>query len=206
MAEISQDSGGHKKGKKSKQKKVSTRIDLTPMVDLAFLLITFFMLATTLIKPQTMEIAMPSKDTPPDQKRPVKKPENMVTILIDKNDKLYYYVGMPDKSGKYPTPIKTDYSPKGLRTFLLEKNSKVVMQVIELKRKRSITKMSDSIFEKQKNDFKSQKNLPFVVIKATDDANYKNLVDVLDEMQICNIPSYAIDDIKKEEIDLIKNL
>ncbi len=206
MSEISQDSGSHKKGKKSKQKKASTRIDFTPMVDLGFLLITFFMLATTLIKPQTMEIAMPSKDQ--TNKPPAKKPENMVTILIDKNDRIFYYIGGPDsKTGQYPIPTKTDYSPlKGIRKFLLEKNAKIVTQVIELKRERNATKMSDSTFEQRKEAFKKQLNLPFIVIKATDEANYKNLVDVLDEMQVCNIASYAIDDIKKEEIDLIKNL
>ncbi len=62
MSEVNTESSGSKKGKKKGAKKVSTRIDFTPMVDLGFLLITFFMLTTTMIKPQTMEIAMPSKD------------------------------------------------------------------------------------------------------------------------------------------------
>jgi len=205
MSEVSQDSGGGKKKGSSKQKKASTRIDFTPMVDLGFLLITFFMLATTLIKPQTMEIAMPSKDQAKEP--PKKKAENMVTVLIGKDDKLCYYIGGPDtKTGELPTPTKIDYSPKGLRKLLIEKNARVVSQIIDLKKRKNLTKMNDKVFEDEKNKIKSQKNLPFVVIKATDDATYKNLVDVLDEMQICNIASYAITDINKDEIELVKNL
>ena len=205
MSEVSQESGGKKKKGGSKQKKASTRIDFTPMVDLGFLLITFFMLATTLIKPQTMEIAMPAKDQAKEP--PKKKAENMVTVLIGKNDKLCYYIGGPDeKTGQLPTPTKLDYSPKGLRKFLIEKNSKVVSEIIELKKKKRMTKMNDKAFEDEKNKIKSQRNLPFVVIKATDDATYKNLVDVLDEMQICNIASYAITDINKDETELVENL
>ncbi len=58
MSEINTGGGQHEKGK---PKKLSTRVDFTPMVDLMFLLLTFFMLATSMIKPQTMEIVMPAK-------------------------------------------------------------------------------------------------------------------------------------------------
>jgi biopolymer transport protein ExbD len=69
MAEVSQGGGGggHKKGGKVRAKKASTKIDMTPMVDLAFLLLTFFMLTTTFNKPQTMEITMPEKPKPEDK-------------------------------------------------------------------------------------------------------------------------------------------
>ena len=91
-AEI-QDNGG-KKGKQSKQKKMTVRVDFTPMVDMNMLLITFFMLCTTMIKPQTMELSMPSndKDITDDQKSKVKASQ-AITLLLGDHDKLYYYEG-----------------------------------------------------------------------------------------------------------------
>ena len=77
MAEISQGSG--KKDGKVRSKKTSTRIDMTPMVDLAFLLLTFFMLTTTFSKPKTMEINMPVK---PDKPEVELKINNAVTVLL----------------------------------------------------------------------------------------------------------------------------
>ena len=86
MAEMqTADSGGHKKGKKVRSKKISTRIDFTPMVDLGFLLITFFMLTTTLQKPQTMQIFLPEKADDIDQ--PKVKESKVLTLLLGKNDK-----------------------------------------------------------------------------------------------------------------------
>src|SRR3977135_3715048 len=96
MAEMEVKSGGgHKKGPGVKKgKKLSTRIDLTPMVDLGFLLITFFMYTTTLAKPKTMEINMPYKD-PNDKVEPNKIKESVaLTILLSKNHRVYYYEGM----------------------------------------------------------------------------------------------------------------
>lgn len=118
MGEVSSDSGGgHKKGKgKPKGKKQSTHIDMTPMVDLAFLLLTFFMLATSFNKPKTMEIVMPDK--PKDEtKVPELAKERAMTILMGENDKIFYYFGLPDKNGS-PQLERTDYSPDGIRKVL----------------------------------------------------------------------------------------
>ena len=69
MSEVNTEQGGQEKGKhkKVRAKKSSTHIDMTPMVDLAFLLITFFILSTTLNKPKAMDMAMPDKDEQHDQ-------------------------------------------------------------------------------------------------------------------------------------------
>src|ERR1039458_5055987 len=96
MAEMEVKSGGEKKGPGVKKgKKLSTRIDLTPMVDLGFLLITFFMFTTTLAKPKTMEINMPYKD--PNMKiedqNKIKK-SVALTVLLSKNHRIYYYEGI----------------------------------------------------------------------------------------------------------------
>jgi biopolymer transport protein ExbD len=173
MAELEQKQAGVKKGKKRGRKKMSTRIDLTPMVDLGFLLVTFFMLTTTFSKPQTMEINMPVKPKGEikEEEQNALKASKAFTILIDGDNKIYWYVGLPN------TPIEpvteTNFSADGIRKVLLEKNSSI----------------SDMV----------------VLIKPSNDANYKNVVDILDEMNISNIKRYALVDITPEDLGLIKN-
>jgi biopolymer transport protein ExbD len=119
MAELDTSSGGGKKGGKIRTKKQSTRVDLTAMVDLAFLLITFFMLTTSLSKPLAMDIAKPDKDEQnPDNKLEVKQSQTM-TILLVKNDKIMWYMGEPGKS----QPTIEGFS--GIRKSLLENQKKV---------------------------------------------------------------------------------
>ncbi len=205
MAELAE-SGGHKKGgSKKRTKKLSNRVDLTPMVDLGFLLITFFMLATTLIKPQTMEISMPSNKKVDDDKKSEVKASKAITIVMAKNDKIFYYFGTREK-GVDPTVQTTDYSKEGIRKMLLDRNAKVVADIKDLKEKKIKLRMSEEQFKAQVKELRGNKEAPVVMIKATDEANYKNLVDVLDEMQICNISKYAIMDITSFDKDLIKSL
>ena len=120
MAEIAQDGGGgHKKGGKVRSKKMSTRIDFTPMVDLGFLLITFFMLTTTLAKPQIMALVMPDKDIKLEDVEPVKE-SKVLTLLLGGNDKVYWYEGITDAKLD-----STDYSAEGVRQVILNKMDKV---------------------------------------------------------------------------------
>jgi hypothetical protein len=145
MSEIAQDKG---KGEKGKPKKLSTRVDFTPMVDLAFLLITFFMLATTFSKPQTMEIAMPSKDKVTEEEQTKVKASRAVTIVLDKDNAVYYYEGTRDeKTGQDPQVFKTDFSPKGVRKLLIKKNYDIMVKVEELKTKKSDKKLSQEDFD-----------------------------------------------------------
>ena len=117
MAELdTSQGGGHKKGKKKRTKKASTRVDLTPMVDLAFLLVTFFMMTTTFSKPQTMEINMPVKSTTGETSDT--KASQTLTLILGGNDKIYWFKGTPD-TANFST---TDYSPNGLRRMLIEVN------------------------------------------------------------------------------------
>ncbi len=202
MSEIAQDKG---KGEKGKPKKLSTRVDFTPMVDLAFLLITFFMLATTFSKPQTMEIAMPSKENVTPEEQTKVKASRAVTIVLDKDNAVYYYEGTRDeKTGQDPTVVKTDFSPKGVRKLLIKKNYDIMVKVEELKTKKSDKKLSAEDFDKQRTQIMSDKTAPIVIIKATDGASYGNLVNILDEMAICNIGRYAIVDISDYDKELIK--
>src|ERR1041385_6538655 len=99
MAEIQGGGGGGKKDGKVRSKKTSTRIDMTPMVDLAFLLLTFFILTTTLSKPQTMEITMPEKVKKGDEQPEVNE-KKVLTLVLGPNDKVYWYVGITEPQAK----------------------------------------------------------------------------------------------------------
>ena len=166
MAEISQGGGGGKKDGKVRSKKSSTKIDMTPMVDLAFLLLTFFVMTTTLNKPQTMEITMPEKVKENDVQTPVNE-KKVLTIILAENDKVYWYVGMTD-----PKVEVTNFSEGGIRKVLLAKNAEIEKMV--------------------------------VLIKATDESKYKNVVDILDEMNITNMQRFVLVDITPVDKELIK--
>lgn len=195
---------GKRKGN-SKQKKMTVRVDFTPMVDMNMLLITFFMLCTSLSKPQTMEISMPSNDKNITEEQQNKvKASQAITLLLGADNKLYYYEGEPDYKD-YTSLKETNYAPDGLRAVLLRKNAAAVRQVNDLKQKKLELKISDEEFTKQLAGIKSGKKTPTVIIKATDKASYKNLIDALDEMQICNIGKYVITDMAEADEFLIKN-
>jgi biopolymer transport protein ExbD len=207
MAEIIQEEKG-KKGGKRRPKKQSTRIDMTPMVDLMCLLITFFMLTTAFSKPKIMVITMPEKKT--DQKAPdVKIPAwRTLNIILTDKDVVYYYIGNADPK-KPPLPIlaKSDFSKDGIRKVLLEKNKDLFTQIVTFREKRMSGKLvvADTTAEQEikkmkKNDMKG----PIVLIKADDKAKYKDIVNIIDEMAICNIASYAVVDILPIELELLK--
>lgn len=167
------------KGALKGMKRTSTRIDMTPMVDLAFLLITFFMLTTSLSKPQTMEITMPDKNKNPEDVMKVKESRTL-TVLLGKNDRVYYYQGITDEE---PEVGVTTFAPDGIRKVLLEKKHQ-----IGFVRNEKTGKLEDGII---------------VIIKARSDARYKNMVDILDEMNITDIGTYAIVAMTQGDLDLI---
>ena len=198
-----QESGG--KNGKSKQKKFAVRVDFTPMVDMNMWLITFFMLCTTLSKPQTMEISMPSNDKSiTEQQKSMVKASQAITLLLGADNKLYYYEGEPNYKD-YTSLKETSYTPDGIRSILLQKNAAAVNKVRALKQQKLDLKISEEEYRKQVSEIKSGKDTPTVIIKATDDASYKNLIDALDEMQICNIGKYVITDIAEADEFLMKN-
>ena len=169
MAEIQEKGGGGGKGGKKRAKKQSTKIDMTPMVDLGFLLLTFFILTTTFAKPQTMEISMPVKPKNQEEQSELKA-SNALTLLLGENDKVYWYAGLPDAPAA-PGVQVTDYSASGLRKILLDR--------------------------------KSNKDL-VVLIKPMEKARYKNMVDVLDEMNITESNKYAIVDVDPRDEKLVE--
>jgi biopolymer transport protein ExbD len=203
MAEINTGGGESKKGK---PKRLHLRVDFTPMVDMNMLLITFFMFCTTLSKPQMMDLVMPTKDDNLSKEQKTKVDEaNTITLLLADHDVVYYYFGFP-KYDDYNSLIKTDYSPDGLRKMLADRNGKVVKKMAELRMQKLKKTVTDDSFIEQSNELKNAKDGLVVIIKPSDASTYKNLVDVLDEMQICSIGKYAIVDIEAGDFTLIENL
>ncbi|MBP1637501.1 MAG: biopolymer transporter ExbD [Bacteroidetes bacterium] len=202
-AEVQQkDSGGKKKP--GQMKKLSTRIDFTPMVDMIMLLLTFFMLATSMSKPQTMEIGMPTKDKVADADKNEAKASEAVTLYLSKDHKVYYFMGIPDLV-KQNYLKETNFSPEGLRKVLLEKNSAIVTKVNELKTKKLKLQVSQEEYEKQLAILKSSPGTPVVVIKPLDNSTYNDMISTLDEMLICNIGKYAIAELEPNDKTLLKN-
>lgn len=197
------DSGGPKK--KGARRKMDTRVDFTPMVDMIMLLLTFFMLATTLSKPQTMEIAMPSKDKPVGEDQgDVAKASEAITIYLGANNKVYYFEGIPEP--ETPNFLKpTDYSAEGLREILINKNKKVVAQVAELKDKKTRMLVTDEEYNNQLKELKGSKGTPVVIIKPLDNSNYDNLISALDEMLIASVGKYAIADLDDNDKKILAN-
>ncbi|HLP06249.1 MAG TPA: biopolymer transporter ExbD [Paludibacter sp.] len=207
MAELQTNEGGGGKKKKggSKQKKVSVHVDFTPMVDMNMLLITFFMLCTSLSKPQTMEITMPSNDKRvTDEDKTKVKESQAITLLLTGGDTIFYYTGLPNYQD-YNSLKLSSYKADGVRSLLIRRNANAVNKINELKKQKLELKITAEQFSKQASEIKNAKNTPVVIIKATDRATYKNLIDALDEMQICNIGKYAIDTISTGDKFLIKN-
>lgn len=130
MAEISQGGGGGKeKGGKVRAKKASTKIDMTPMVDLAFLLLTFFMLTATFNKPKTMELNMPDKPKADDPEPPEVNIKKVVSIVLEGNDKVYYWRGVDG----VPTATESTYAADGLRKVIMTEDATVSNTVFLIK-------------------------------------------------------------------------
>lgn len=194
----------------SKQKKMNARVDFTPMVDMIMLLVTFFMLCTSLIKPQTLEIVMPSnkEDLTDDQKNQVAA-SKAVTILIAEDNKLYYYTGLPDTAKLQ----ETAYGKDGIRRVLLSLNRVAQSKIESLKREYALKQSSDpqtaarnqEEYKDKVSEIKNSDVTPNVIIKAEDNSNFENLIQVLDEMQICWIGKYVIDNIADGDLAKIKD-
>ena len=205
------------KQKASKQKKMNVRVDFTPMVDMMMLLITFFMLCTSLSKPQAMQLTMPSNDkNVQDEDRNATKESHTITFYLAGNDKIYYIKGIP----KYddPTCLKeTTWGKEGIRAVLTEHRTeegiipvaRIRMAKLELDKKKKETNMPDSTYNNElakiRNGEVNGEKIPTltIIIKPMDSSTYENMVTALDEMQICSIGKYVIDEISPDDKKLL---
>ena len=210
-----------------KQKKMTVRVDFTPMVDMLMLLITFFMLCTSLSKPSTMELTMPSNDknTHEAQKNEAKE-SHSITIYLTDGNKIFYGNGKPEYDNpNWLKPADWSNTPKGIRYVLQHKQvgdpstgeaislpfQDMDIAVKELNRKRQADPKAypDSIYQSELAAIKSgtingkKVSTMTVIIKPTDHASYRNLVDILADMQISYIGTYVIDKLTDQDKALL---
>lgn len=207
MAEIAEGGGGggHKGGKK-RAKKQSTRIDMTPMVDLAFLLLTFFVLTSTFSKPKSMELTFPAPPDNPKEQPPIK---NGITFLLTKDDKIFYYEGefraVADDKGPKTELKELNFSQNdgGLHKYLAEKNKWLYEQIKGLDEKLEKKQIPDTTYKRMVKVAKADKTTPTFLIKTDDKATYKNVIDLIDELNINLVGKYVVVDILKPELDMV---
>jgi biopolymer transport protein ExbD len=208
MAEIIQNEGVVPQRGKRRAKRLPARIDMTPMVDLACLLLTFFMLTTAFTKPKIMEIIMPKDDNPTQI-----SPTRVLNVILAENNQVFFYSGLADPSkASLPTMIKSDLTEKGLRKVLLERNKKlfnsvthyndsVTKQLGEYNREISKAAIDNRVKKMKSND----KSGPIVLIKAAEGVKYGNIVNVLNEMAITNTARYAVVNINDVEKKMLQD-
>jgi biopolymer transport protein ExbD len=196
MAQIEDSGGSHKKGPGVKKaKKLSTRVDMTPMVDLGFLLITFFIFTTTMSSPKALNLNMP-KDTDKDEELNKAKESGALTIMLGKNNGVYFYEGqlLPDGSNFKSATFAT------IRDEIINKKKEVIKNHVH-------DGECPKEWAKNNGDKNSCLDRDFVVvIKPDEDATYKNTVDMLDEMTINNVKRYAMVDITPQELEVVKKV
>jgi biopolymer transport protein ExbD len=203
MAEIQEGGGGGHKGKK-RAKKQSTRIDMTPMVDLAFLLLTFFVLTATFSKPKSMELTFPAPP-PPDQ--PPVEIKKGITFLLTKDDRIFYYEGQfraaDDDKGKKTEISELSFAQSSLHKFLLDKNKEMQDKIRALDEKHKTNQLPDTTYKRMVREVKADKLSYTYLIKTDDRATYKNVIDVIDELNVNVVGKYVMVDILKPELDLL---
>jgi biopolymer transport protein ExbD len=172
MADIQQGGGGgHKKGGKVRSKKASTRVDMTPMVDLGFLLITFFILATTLSKPSAMTLNVPDKQDKQVETEPLKA-SKVLTLYLGKNNTVHALDGIAPDDAEAKTKLKDVSFGQDLRALITSSRARI-----------NAANPGD-------------KDGAFVcVIKPLKNSTYRNMVDALDEMAITKTKRYAMVDL-----------
>ncbi len=167
MAQVEvKDNDGKKK--KGAQKKMNIHVDFTPMVDMNMLLITFFMLCTTMTESRTMDLVMPSKDAVTEEEQSKLKASEAITILLGDNDAVFYYLGEPNYKD-YTSLVETSLDPtaeNSIRALLLERNEEVIGMVDE----------ANKTFEQAQHDVKAKK-----LSKADTEEQINALMETRDE-------------------------
>jgi biopolymer transport protein ExbD len=212
MAQIEQSSGGKKK--KGAQKKMAIHVDFTPMVDMNMLLITFFMLCTTMIKSQTLSIALPTNEKLQQEELQKAKESEAITLILDttyderggvKENTIYYYAGKPETEFSGSEVVSSNIQVahfegndgailKGIRKILHDRNKDVLEQVEKQKDRWRSKEITEEQFQEEAKKIRNDEKYvrPVVIIKPMDGASWESVISALDEMQINQISRYQI--------------
>jgi biopolymer transport protein ExbD len=200
--------GGHKQGPGVKKaKKLSTRVDMTPMVDLGFLLITFFIFTATMSSPTTLDLNMPKDVKDPKEQTEVKQ-SGVLSIMMGKGNQVYYYEGQLEVSAEKNNFKTSNY--KDIRKVILDKKNEVVSKHVHkdeicIPEREAAKESARKRGVENPNWQDACKDVDFVVIlKPNAEATYKNTVDMLDEMTINQVKRYAMVKVLDVENELIK--
>jgi biopolymer transport protein ExbD len=207
MAEIAEGQE-QQKGKKKKPKKHPVHVDMTPMVDLMCILITFFMLTTAFTKPKIMEIVLPEKIKRGENVAPPKIAKSRtLNVILGPENVVYWYPGLADDPKNPPPLRKTDFSREGIRKILLERNRALFRKVTQFNDDIISGKIEiprDSIQQAITQLKRDDDTGPIVLIKAHNSAKYGNFVDIIDEMSIAGIARYTFVDITWLEASMVE--
>mgnify|MGYP000791056470 CR=1 FL=1 len=225
MAQIEQSSGGKKK--KGAQKKMAIHVDFTPMVDMNMLLITFFMLCTTMIKSQTLSIALPTNEKLEQTELQKAKESEAITLILDtdyddngnvKGNTVYYYTGKPELELNGSDVVSSNLemthflgndgaAQQGIRKILHDRNKGVLADVEKKKQEWRDKKITEEQFQEAAKKIRNsdQYERPVVIIKPMPNASWESVISALDEMQISNIGTYVIDKINADDEKLLES-
>jgi biopolymer transport protein ExbD len=200
MAEVNTGGGGGGgKHQKKRAKKLSTRIDMTPMVDLGFLLLTFFMLTTTFSQPKVVELTPPIKS---DDKTKVQDTLSL-TLVLGKSDTVYYYKGRLSTNPDSNNVMVTNFADDGLRKMVLADNQFVMNSIKDIQAQHEANKITDTAYARLLDKAEGNKYARFVIIKTDTNTKYVNVIMTLDEMNICNIGKYSLIDANDDDMKMI---
>jgi biopolymer transport protein ExbD len=208
MAEIQGGGGGgHGKHDKKRAKKQSTRVDMTPMVDLAFLLLTFFVLTSTFSKPKVLRMIFPEKLNKNEKQAEVK---DGLTIILSADNKVFYYRGSTAKLAREKKDLDvTDFSKNGLRKMLTEYNYSLLSKLTDIQKRMDKLPEADTAsrnkLEREAKDAQKASR-EVIIVKNDEGASYRNMIDLLDEFMITQIAKFVVADEEPDKVekDLIK--
>lgn len=210
MAQIQESGGSDHKGGKKRPKRGIPAVDMTPMVDLGFLLLTFFVMTSTFSKPKVMSLAYPSKEEKEPKPDEQLKVNNAITFLLSE-DQVYYYKGQfypeGNADGKPATQlIESNFGAgeDGVRKLLADENKYVISEKARLDNELKNNKIHDTTYNSRLKTVKGSKDALKVLVKTDDLAKAKNFIDMIDELRIADIGAFVPTDLNAKEYELLK--